>query len=171
MKSIETEILSFPVAGMSCGSCVAHVQHVLDELAGVHQVGVNLRGGQVNVTYDPNQVDLVAFEEAITGAGYSIPTAETLLQVSGMSCMSCVSHVQGAIGDLPGVLTVTIHLSKGTALVTHVVGMVTTAQLIQAVEQAGYQAAETVQATQEVPMQADQTKGFTWRFKDLIRKG
>jgi copper chaperone CopZ len=66
MNTRETKL---KVAGMSCGSCVAHVREAL-AIAGVTQVDVRLRDGIVAVTHD----ERVARNDLVTrlqAAGYS----------------------------------------------------------------------------------------------------
>ncbi|HZW04354.1 MAG TPA: heavy metal-associated domain-containing protein [Anaerolineaceae bacterium] len=169
---------SFPVSGMSCGGCAAHVEQELKKLPGVSRADVNLTAQRASVRYDPNQVDIMDFQQAVVDAGYAIPTAKVRMAVGGMTCISCASHVQGAIGDLPGVLAVTVHLSKGTAEVTFVPELVSPAQIAQAVVDAGYKTdgleehdppARGVDRPREVP--AGHRDGFSWRFKHLLRRG
>ena len=46
-------------------------------------------------------------------------TKQTVLAVEGMTCGSCVRHVQGALHGLAGVSTVLVHLRDGKAVVDH----------------------------------------------------
>jgi P-type Cu+ transporter len=64
----------------------------------------------------------------------------TELSISGMTCASCVSHVSRALRKVPGVSDALVNLATERASVTHQAG-VTTADLIAAVERAGYHAA------------------------------
>ncbi|RME37962.1 MAG: heavy-metal-associated domain-containing protein, partial [Thermoflexia bacterium] len=41
-SAMEKQTLSIPVRGMTCASCVAHVEHALRSLEGVEDVTVNL---------------------------------------------------------------------------------------------------------------------------------
>jgi copper chaperone CopZ len=71
----------------------------------------------------------------------SSQTTETIeLDVRGMSCGSCVRHVSEALRGLPGVGEVAVELAAGKARVRHDPGKVSVAQLIAAVEEAGYEA-------------------------------
>lgn len=63
----------------------------------------------------------------------------TLLDVSGMSCGSCVRHVSGALRALPGVRNVAVELSNGEVRVEHEPD-VSPAVLVDAVQDAGYEA-------------------------------
>lgn len=47
--------LSLPVQGMTCASCVSHVEGALKELPGVSSVNVSLAAGKANLTFDPAQ--------------------------------------------------------------------------------------------------------------------
>lgn len=62
-----TELL---VEGMSCGSCVHHVDRALRELSGVSKVEVRLRDGKVLVEHEPASVDAAALIEGVKSAGY-----------------------------------------------------------------------------------------------------
>jgi copper chaperone len=58
------------VMGMTCPSCVRHVDAALAELDGVAKVEVRLREGKVLVQYDPTTVSVEALIEALREAGY-----------------------------------------------------------------------------------------------------
>src|SRR6266542_1603738 len=88
--------ISLPVQGMSCASCVAHVERALNDLPGVSDVVVNLGMGKVSLTYDPTQVSIHALATAVAGVGYAVPTDEITLDIRTMTCASCVAHVESA---------------------------------------------------------------------------
>lgn len=58
------------VDGMSCPSCVRHIDSALRELAGIDKVDVRLREGTVVVQHDPASAPVDALVEAVCGAGY-----------------------------------------------------------------------------------------------------
>src|SRR5687767_4493506 len=58
------------VQGMTCASCVAHVEKAARKLPGVESASVNLARGRAVVRFDPHQVDPRRIADAITGAGY-----------------------------------------------------------------------------------------------------
>ena len=58
------------VQGMTCPSCIRHVNAALADLEGVHQVDVQLRAGLVVVTHDPGQAPSTQLVEALDRAGY-----------------------------------------------------------------------------------------------------
>jgi copper chaperone len=62
----------------------------------------------------------------------------TVLNVLGMSCGSCVRHVTAALAAVPGVSKVDVQLRSGTAVIEHD-AEATTAQLIEALRETGYE--------------------------------
>lgn len=62
---------------------------------------------------------------------------ETLLDVQGMSCASCVHHVGTALRDVDGVEKVDVRLLEGKVLVRHAADT-SVETLIQALSEAGY---------------------------------
>lgn len=69
----------------------------------------------------------------------------TKLRVSGMTCASCVSHVDRALRELAGVTAVSVSLRAGEATVEHEEGT-RVDQLIEAVREAGYDAKSPARA-------------------------
>ncbi|KVZ82082.1 copper-transporting ATPase [Burkholderia ubonensis] len=66
-------------------------------------------------------------------------TAPIELEIEGMTCASCVARVEKALAGVPGVTRASVNLATERATVDAAAG-VTTAQLVDAVRQAGYQA-------------------------------
>jgi len=134
--------LTLPITGMTCASCVSHVEGALKELSGVKQVIVNLATNKANLVYDPKQVGLADMQRAVESVGYSVPTTELTLDVGGMTCASCVAHVEAALNELPGVNEAVVNLGLGNARVTYIPGVVTTSAMKRAVSEVGYEASE-----------------------------
>ena len=66
---------------------------------------------------------------------------ETVLKVEGMSCANCVRHVDEALREIAGVAEVEVRLGEGKALITHDPARAPLTALIEAVREAGYEAA------------------------------
>jgi len=139
------ETISLPVEGMTCASCVSHVEGALKDLPGVSQVVVNLATGKVTVDRDSSLVTIEDMRRAVADVGYNVPTAEITLDVRGMTCASCVAHVEGALTDLEGVTAAVVNLGLGTSRVSYVPGLVAVSQMKRAVRGAGYEALERSQ--------------------------
>ncbi|MBI5944719.1 MAG: copper-translocating P-type ATPase [Chloroflexi bacterium] len=139
--------ITLPINGMTCASCVAHVEDALKELPGTSNVLVNLATNKANLSYDPQRVKLNDMRRAVEDVGYAIAIAEQTLDVRGMTCASCVDHVQGALKELHGVQDAVVNLGLNTARVTYIPGVVSTASMKRAVREVGYEAQERSEGT------------------------
>jgi Cu+-exporting ATPase len=66
---------SIEVSGMTCASCVSHVEQAAARLPGVESCRVNLAVGKARVRFDPRQTDLTRIARAITDSGYEATPA------------------------------------------------------------------------------------------------
>lgn len=137
--------VSLPISGMTCASCVSHVEGALEELPSVENVVVNLGTNKASLTYDPKRVGLEDMQRAVDEVGYAVSTSEIILDVRGMTCASCVGHVEGALKELNGVREAVVNLGLGTARVTYIPGVVSTSAMKRAVREVGYEASERSQ--------------------------
>ncbi|MBY6037867.1 copper chaperone CopZ [Fictibacillus nanhaiensis] len=60
------------------------------------------------------------------------------LHVEGMTCGHCKSAVANALSDLEGVKNVVVHLEEGTVEVEVDASQITDSQMIEAIEEQGY---------------------------------
>lgn len=65
---------------------------------------------------------------------------ETILDVTGMTCRSCVGHVNDALREIGGVSEVDVRLREGKVLVRHDADTAPVPRLIEALAEAGYDA-------------------------------
>jgi copper chaperone len=63
---------------------------------------------------------------------------DTILEVEGMTCPSCIRHVSSALKELDGVGAVDVKLRDGLVVVKHDATQAPIDQLIQALDEAGY---------------------------------
>lgn len=148
--------------GLSCGHCVKRVKESLEKRPDVEAADVTIEHAQVTGSASAEAL-IATVEEAGYGASVSHPKAKPLaesslpsealtaatpelpaahdlddsqqLLINGMSCASCVSRVQKALQAVPGVTQARVNLAERTALV---MGSAPAAELVSAVEQAGY---------------------------------
>ncbi|MFN5928760.1 MAG: heavy metal translocating P-type ATPase [Roseiflexaceae bacterium] len=130
------QALEFAVTGMTCASCVMRVEKALRKVEGVHGATVNLADEHA-VLQAPAQV-LSAAVAAVEKAGYGVIRDQHEFAVTGMTCASCSARVEKALRKLPGVLTATVNLADEHAMVEFVPTMVSTTQMVTAIEKAGY---------------------------------
>ncbi|HEC34054.1 MAG TPA: heavy-metal-associated domain-containing protein, partial [Chloroflexi bacterium] len=115
-----TKQITLPVQGMTCASCVAHVERALKGVEGVSDVNVNLATERASVIVDPKLVPLDRLVDTVRDTGYDVATETVSLPIGGMTCASCASHVEGALAKTPGVLSVNVNLATEKATVEYV---------------------------------------------------
>jgi len=130
--------ISLPIRGMTCASCVNHVERALQSVPGISNVSVNLATETISLDYDSHQTNVDRLSQAIREAGYDIPLQSQQVNIGGMTCASCVNHVEKALGNIPGVMSVTVNLATKQANVSAWAEMVSTSDLHQAITDAGY---------------------------------
>ena len=139
-----TSRIVLPVEGMTCASCVAHVEKALRRVAGVARVAVNLATESAAV--EGAALDLRALARAVGDAGYAVPTQTIRLAIEGMTCASCVARLESALRAVPGVMQASVNLASESARVEAVAGAATTHDLLAAVSAAGYSASVQTEA-------------------------
>ncbi len=154
------QVTDLAIEGMTCASCVAHVEKKLTRLSGVAAASVNLATEKARVSYDPASVTLSRLVGAVESAGYRarplvappVPAAVATsgeawqeLAISGMTCASCVARVERKLGKVEGVRSAAVNLATERATVAYDPSRVKVARLIGAVEAAGYGATPVVE--------------------------
>lgn len=148
--------------GLSCGHCVKRVKESLEKRPDVEQADVTITEAHVTGSASAEALietiieagygaelshpkakplaEAVTPSEALTAVTPELPAVQELddsqqLLINGMSCASCVSRVQNALQAVPGVSQARVNLAERTALV---MGSASAADLVHAVEKAGY---------------------------------
>lgn len=162
---MSTKQISLPIVGMTCASCVANIEGALNNLSGVEKALVNLGAAKANIEYNPERVSPAQMFAAVVDVGYEVGLANTTLNVTGMTCASCVAHVEGALKELDGVTKATVNLAFNTAKVEYVSTLVTTAQMKNAIRDVGYEASEKVEGVSAMDREREV------RQKEIQRQG
>ena len=103
-------------------------------------------------------------QEVVTG-GPASAEADTgservSLIVGGMTCASCVRHVEDALGDTGGVTSASVNLASGRATVEYIPGETAISDLRYAVEDAGYSFEGVSGDEYREPAGAEEQKGL-----------
>ena len=77
------------VEGMTCASCSARIEKILNKLDGVQSANLNLMAKRAIIEYDPEKVSVEDFIKAIERAGFSVPLTHLKLSIQGMTCSAC----------------------------------------------------------------------------------
>ena len=141
--------ITIPVTGMTCASCVRRVERALTQKEGVAEASVNFATEKASVAYDPSATSPGKVVGAIREAGYDADVRETTLDVSGMTCASCVRRVERALGEVPGVLEANVNLANERATIRYLAGEVEPQDLEEAVKGAGYGVVRGVRSSAE----------------------
>ncbi|WLI78858.1 copper-exporting P-type ATPase CopA [Kosakonia sp. H02] len=175
--------------GLSCGHCVKRVKESLEKRPDVDAADVTIEHAQVTGSASAEALIATIQEagygasvshpkakplaesslpsEALTAATSELPAADDLddsqqLLINGMSCASCVSRVQKALQAVPGVTQARVNLAERTALV---MGSAPAAELVSAVEQAGYGAEAIEDDTKRRERQQETALATMKRFR------
>lgn len=183
--------INLTLDGLTCGHCVKRVKESLEQRPDVDHAEVTVEHAEVTGSASADAL-IDTIKQAGYGAELSHPKANPLtessipsealtadtpelpaasdiddsqqLLINGMSCASCVSRVQKALQGVPGVSQARVNLAERTALI---MGSASAAELVQAVEKAGY-GAEAIEDEAERRERQQETalatmKRFRWQ--------
>jgi P-type Cu+ transporter len=68
--SVHIEVVSFPVEGMTCASCVSRITRFIKKVEGVEEANVNLASESATVRYDADRLTVADLVAAVDAAGY-----------------------------------------------------------------------------------------------------
>ena len=132
------EALAMRIGGMTCASCVSHVEKALKAAPGVLDARVNLASERADLVVAPG-VDLADLAARVKEEGYEPRLGHFEIGVGGMTCASCVAHVEKALRGVRGVLDVKVNLATERAYVEVLDGAVDYAALAEAIREEGYE--------------------------------
>ena len=128
----ELATLDMGVEGMSCASCVGRVERAIAAVPGVEAVSVNLATERAHVTFAKGSDVVKRIEDAVRQTGYQPLEQMVDLSVTGMTCASCVGHVEKALRGVPGVVEATVNLATERASIKVVAGGDLVPELVKA---------------------------------------
>ncbi len=145
MAEAKTSKVTLKVGGMSCASCVAHIEGALKDLKGVSKAQVNLAAQKTYVEYDPAQVDLGSIAATVHDVGYEVIPDELALQIPGMRSAHCEGVVKQGVTNLPGVVRFEANANIGAATIWYHTGIVSATEIKQTIRDLGYEVAEKLE--------------------------
>ena len=135
--------------GMTCASCVARVERVLQAQDGVASASVNLSTETAEVDFAA-PASIEALSQVLARAGYPVRRGHVTLAVEGMTCASCTGRVERILRAQAGVAAATVNLATRRAEV-ELWQPVEAAALAAAVSKAGFAAEPLAQARAHDP--------------------
>ncbi len=107
-------------------------------MKGVSDVSVNFATETASVDYDSHTTTPQLMIQAVKEAGYDVPVQSTTIKIGGMTCASCVSHVEKALLGIPEILSAKVNLATETATFSTLASGINHTDLQQAISNAGY---------------------------------
>ncbi|HER25939.1 MAG TPA: heavy metal translocating P-type ATPase, partial [Rhodospirillales bacterium] len=161
-----TAQVTLPIEGMTCATCAARIEKVVNKLPGIDSATVNLATEQAHVSFDDAAVGAAQIVAAITKAGFTVPPSSHQLAITGMTCASCVGRIEKALGKIDGVADVVVNLATEQATVQVQTGAASVADLIRAVEKTGFGAAAVT--GDDAQFEEDERKAHAKARHDLL---
>lgn len=124
---------------MSCAGCVDRAERALQGVDGVSRAAVNLATESASVSTESNAA-LLAASDALVAAGFSPQRDRCVLALESLSCASCLSRVEAALEQLPGVLEARVNLASERAVVSYLSDAITPGDMVSAVAAVGFPA-------------------------------
>lgn len=161
--------VTLPITGMHCANCALTVERALRKTTGVTEASVNYATEQATIVFDPEVLRPAALVQRVQDAGYGVATAHVELPVIGLTCADCAAAIEHVLtAQVPGVIQATANSATERVSVEYIPGVASVAEMIRALERAGYgvmQAAaeerlEDLEAKRRKAEIADQTNKF-----------
>ncbi|KAI7907708.1 uncharacterized protein BX663DRAFT_491795 [Cokeromyces recurvatus] len=134
MSNSNEVVITIPIQGMTCMSCVNSITKALTPF--VNTVQVNLKNNNANITFNPATTFLENIIETIKDCGFDVP--KLVLSIHGMTCHSCVNSITKACLDLKGVNSIDVSLENKNATVLYHPSLVSVNEIKDTIESCGF---------------------------------
>ena len=142
------------ISGMNCVSCAAGIESALAQLDGVTSAHVNFASESLTVLYNTKLTGLTRIIQVIRNLGYTVASNKTSFSIGRLHCASCVANSESVISGVPGVITASVNLASGHAIIEHTPDLDIKA-LRQALAKAGYDLGADLALPEKVNTAAD----------------
>ena len=158
-----TEQVVIDIEGMVCHSCVQNIEMNIGKMVGVEGIKVSLADKNARITYDPVRTNPRELSDAIEELGFEAKLHQTppasgsgsnsnstgnrpemgkkkvcCIGIEGMTCHSCVSLIESTVGELNGVISVTVSLPNKEGSVEYNDALVTPEVIENTVDDMGF---------------------------------
>ncbi|KAM0719863.1 hypothetical protein Q7P37_003998 [Cladosporium fusiforme] len=152
------------VGGMTCGACTSAVEGAFKDVAGVKSFSISLLSERAVVEHDADILSPEQVAEMIEDTGFDAEIVEskqaqsvegvaksrrrsekrklvtTTVAIEGMTCGACTSAVEGGFKETDGLVQFNISLLAERAVIVHDPEKLSTAQIVEAIEDRGFDA-------------------------------
>lgn len=141
-EKIKAQTQTFSIKGMSCASCSASVERILNRMDDIETASVNLLLNQVTITYTKKAFDV--WSAALDKAGFILeqPSLQVshVLSIKGMSDGASAAAIERLLLAEDGIQEVFITAQTNTAVVQYDKKKIKLSEILRAVEHGGYAA-------------------------------
>ncbi|RMD41511.1 hypothetical protein DV735_g3609, partial [Chaetothyriales sp. CBS 134920] len=147
-----TYLATIAIGGMTCSACTNTVTQAVSSLDNVISVDVNLVSHSAKVVYSGTEKDVTTIVTTIDDVGYDASLVSVDLQndsgheryrmkinITGMTCGSCVGAITRGLEELPSIRSVSIDLVGNSGVIEYE-GKDTSSAIIEKIEELGYDA-------------------------------
>ncbi len=158
------------IKDMHCSSCALTIEKALKKVPGVESANVNYASAKATVSYDNAKANRSMLAEAIEKSGYSVvengsgEKGKAVLKISGMESQHCVGIIEGTLAKISGVKSYHVNLATEKATVFFDSSKTGSAELIKAIENAGYGAEKATGADAEKDAREKEIGGYKGKF-------
>ncbi|CAG8493784.1 10554_t:CDS:1, partial [Dentiscutata heterogama] len=153
------DIITIPIEGMTCESCVNSIINAVS-LLGVVKINVSLEKNEATVAYDFNKITKVDIIKAIETCGYKTQTPVEAqlnnvnhvtinLPVKGMSCKSCENSITSALKLAHGVTDTCVSLENKCAIIKYDTSVLDESKIVKIIEDCGFEVADGNESSEE----------------------
>jgi len=139
---MSNRIETLSINGMTCSSCAATVEKSVSKIEGVNSATVNFATEKINVEFDETRVTIPQIKEAVAKTGYELvedaKTREIIIPIQGMTCSSCVMHIEKAVGAIDGISEVRVNIATEKADISYNPNKTRISEIKQVITKAGY---------------------------------
>ncbi|CAG8525651.1 18316_t:CDS:2 [Racocetra fulgida] len=140
------DIITIPIQGMTCESCVNSIISVVSSLR-VVKINVSLEKNNATVAYDSSKITKSDIIKAIENCGYKTqPPVETQpnhatigLSINGMNCKSCEDSITSALNSTPGIVNTCVSHENKCAIIKYDTSVLDESNIIKAIEDCDYE--------------------------------
>ncbi|MFA5860055.1 MAG: heavy metal translocating P-type ATPase [Candidatus Thermoplasmatota archaeon] len=146
------------------------IESAIQRQPGVKSAHVNPATCKAYVDYDAEATDVAKIARSIEKAGFHTGTAQLTLPIQGMSCASCVTSIERALRQTPGVVAASVSLGSNAAHVAYDPKRTQIARIERAITSAGYEIKQTPKPREHADEASLQDAERDAEYKGLMRK-
>ena len=137
------EKIDIPIVGIHCSSCIPTIESEIKKLPGINFTSVNIATEKAHIEFNNSEVKAVEIISAIKKAGYQAGQATLKLGIVGMHDASSISQIENGLQKTSGVLSASVDIGTGTAIVKYIPGMVDLNKIKNEIKKLGYDTFDT----------------------------